>query len=157
MKRAKAVYRQKSTGDLYVITQGDLGRIVDEAGARYYLLGRVHRLCEVASGQVVPEPRPGESHSVLQEHYAHDLLVAKERFPVEFEPVPELGDLGNDPIEQLLAEYEDEGCDHEDVDFLIRASYRYVDTMCDSQVRCLLFAMARRLDRERQTQPLPAD
>lgn len=53
----------------------------------------------------------------------------------------------NTPIDQLLAEYEAENCDFRDVDFLVSASYRYVQTMPDSQVRCLLYSLAKMVDK----------
>lgn len=49
----------------------------------------------------------------------------------------------NTPIDQLIAEYEAENCDFGNLDWLVRASYRYMDTMQDSQVRCLLYALAK--------------
>lgn len=53
----------------------------------------------------------------------------------------------NSPIEQLIAEYEAEACDFKNVEFLINSSYRYVDTMPDSQVRCLLYSLAKLVDK----------
>ena len=53
---------------------------------------------------------------------------------------------GNTPIEQLMAQYEHDGVDHNNVQFLIGAAYRYVQTMEDCQVRCLLHAMAKKLE-----------
>ena len=52
----------------------------------------------------------------------------------------------NTPIEKLIAEYEAECCDFSDVEFLVRASYRYVQTMEDCQVRCLLHSLAKMVD-----------
>lgn len=58
----------------------------------------------------------------------------------------------NTPIEQLVARYEAEECDHNNVGWLIKASRRYVETMDDCQVRCLLHAMANHLERFYQEQ-----
>lgn len=52
---------------------------------------------------------------------------------------------GNTPIADLLAEYEAEGCNHRDTAWLIAAANRYVETMRDSQTRCLLHSLARQL------------
>ena len=51
--------------------------------------------------------------------------------------------MSNTPIEQLLEEYESEGCDHSNIEWVADAAMRYVSTMEDSQVRCLLYALAR--------------
>lgn len=48
----------------------------------------------------------------------------------------------NIPIEQLLKEYAEEGCDFEDMEWLVNAAHRYVSTMADSQLRCILYALA---------------
>lgn len=48
----------------------------------------------------------------------------------------------NSPIEKLLAEYEAEYCDHSNMAWVSRAALRYVSTMKDSQVRCLLYVLA---------------
>lgn len=50
---------------------------------------------------------------------------------------------GNTPIEELLAEYEAELCDHSNIEWVKRAALRYVETMQDSQVRCLLYTLAK--------------
>lgn len=49
----------------------------------------------------------------------------------------------NTPIEVLLKEYEDEGCNHADLAWVKRAALRYVETMPDSQTRCLLYVLAK--------------
>jgi len=50
--------------------------------------------------------------------------------------------MSNTPIEELLLEYEAEGCDHSNIEWVADAAMRYVKTMEDSQVRCLLYALA---------------
>jgi hypothetical protein len=50
--------------------------------------------------------------------------------------------MSDTPIEELLSEYEREGCDHDNIEWLINSALRYVDTMPDSQVRCLLYSLA---------------
>lgn len=145
----KKVYRQRADGALWVVSNGDLGRPVGLDGTRYLLLTRVHRLCRADNHEPVPVPNRAEMYEVLRQHHSLELVVSAKEFEQGFELVPELYNQGNDPIEELMAEYEAEGCDHQDVDWLVRASYRYVQSMADSQVRCLLFAMARKLDPER--------
>lgn len=49
---------------------------------------------------------------------------------------------GNSPIEELLAEYEADGCDHSDLHWVRAAARRYVETMEDSQIRCLLHVLS---------------
>lgn len=49
----------------------------------------------------------------------------------------------NTPIADLLAEYEAEGCNFDNLDFLVSTSERYVQSMPDSQVRCLLHSLAK--------------
>ena len=51
----------------------------------------------------------------------------------------------NTPIEQLLKEYEAEGCNHANTQGVIDTAFLYVDSMPDSQVRCLLYVLARDL------------
>lgn len=55
----------------------------------------------------------------------------------------------NTPIEKLLAEYEDECCDHSNLTWVKRAALRYVETMQDSQIRCLLYTLANAVDNKR--------
>lgn len=50
------------------------------------------------------------------------------------------------PIEQLMAEYEQEHCDWSNVDYLIQCGYRYANVNDDSHWRCLALAMARKLE-----------
>ena len=49
----------------------------------------------------------------------------------------------NTPIKELLAEYEAEGCDFGNLDFIVTAAERYVQTMGDGQARCLLYSLAK--------------
>lgn len=48
----------------------------------------------------------------------------------------------NTPILELLAEYEAEDCDFSDLEWVARTALRHVDSMEDSQNRCLLYALA---------------
>lgn len=48
----------------------------------------------------------------------------------------------NTPIEQLMREYEDDGCDFKDPASVRRVALRLVETMPDSHARCLLYALA---------------
>lgn len=48
----------------------------------------------------------------------------------------------NTPITQLIAEYEAENCDFKDLDWVAHAAARYVNSMEDCQVRCLLHTLA---------------
>lgn len=63
----------------------------------------------------------------------------KERYE-SIQPVP------NIPIEELLAQYEAECCDFRNMNWVAKVSMRYVQTMEDCQVRCLLYALARDYD-----------
>ena len=49
---------------------------------------------------------------------------------------------GNKPIDELVQEYAEECCDFSDFDYVRRVSLRYVSTMEDCQVRCLLYVLA---------------
>ena len=46
------------------------------------------------------------------------------------------------PIDELVRRYESEGCDFGDMEWVRKASLRYEKTMPDSQVRCLMYALA---------------
>lgn len=48
----------------------------------------------------------------------------------------------NTPIQQLIKEYSNESCDFTDIEWVISASLRHVDTMPDSLARCLLYTLA---------------
>ena len=48
----------------------------------------------------------------------------------------------NTPIKELIAEYQAEQCDFQDLNWVAQAAARYVETMEDSQVRCLLHTLA---------------
>jgi len=48
----------------------------------------------------------------------------------------------NSKIEDLLKEYESEGCDFSDLESVIENSLRNVETISDSHVRCLLYTLA---------------
>lgn len=49
----------------------------------------------------------------------------------------------NTPIDELIAQYEDQGNDYSDLPKVSEMALRYVKTMPDSQVRCLLYALAK--------------
>ena len=53
--------------------------------------------------------------------------------------------MSNTPIDELLAEYEAECCDHTDMEWVSNTALRYVQTMPDSQVRCLLYVLAQHM------------
>lgn len=57
--------------------------------------------------------------------------------------------VNNTPIDDLIKQYEEECCDFSNIDFLINASRRCVETMGDEQVRCLLHAMANELEKQK--------
>lgn len=48
----------------------------------------------------------------------------------------------NTPIGELLSQYTEENCNFDDIDWVVSAAVRYVNTMPDSQVRCLLHLLA---------------
>jgi hypothetical protein len=48
----------------------------------------------------------------------------------------------NTPIEQLIEQYEREDCDFSDINRVSDLALRNVDTMPDSHARCLLYALA---------------
>jgi hypothetical protein len=48
----------------------------------------------------------------------------------------------NTPISELLQEYAAEDCDFTDIEAVIKTAERYVATMPDSHVRCLLHVLA---------------
>jgi hypothetical protein len=54
----------------------------------------------------------------------------------------------NKPIEKLLSEYASECCDFNNIEWVVSASQRYVQTMPDSQVRCFLYILAKALTAE---------
>jgi hypothetical protein len=60
------------------------------------------------------------------------------------------------PIENLMAQYTNDGCDFTDMAFVRAASLRYVKTMPDSQVRCLLYALATAPQPQAATESCPA-
>ena len=51
----------------------------------------------------------------------------------------------NTPIEKLIQEYTDECCDFTDMDWVVKVSLRYAESMPDCQARCLLYTMANHL------------
>ena len=51
----------------------------------------------------------------------------------------------NTPIEALIAQYEAEECRFDDSASMALDAFRYVETLPDSHVRCLLYRMAQRL------------
>lgn len=60
--------------------------------------------------------------------------------------------VGNTPIDKLMQQYAAECCDFSDMSFLKSAALRYVSTMPDSQVRCLLYAFALQTKNEPECQ-----
>lgn len=56
--------------------------------------------------------------------------------------VDNLNGIKNMPISELMEQYEAEGNDFSDKEWVKRAALRYVKTMADSQTRCLLYALA---------------
>jgi len=53
----------------------------------------------------------------------------------------------NTPIKQLMDEEARDGFDYQNREWLCKTARRYVETMSDSQVRCLLYAMADEIER----------
>ena len=51
--------------------------------------------------------------------------------------------MANTPINELLHEYEQECCDHTNIEWVVNASLKYAQVMPDSQVRCLLYTLAK--------------
>ena len=49
---------------------------------------------------------------------------------------------GNTPIEELMREYQADGCDFSDLAWVRASALRLAQTMPDSQARCLLYALA---------------
>ena len=47
----------------------------------------------------------------------------------------------NLPIEKLLEQYTHEGCDFTDIKWVNAASLRYVESMEDSQIKCLICSL----------------
>lgn len=69
-----------------------------------------------------------KAEQFLVEHYA------KQRMKYEYPP--------NLPIAELLAEYAAENCDFTNMDAVVRVAQRYVQTMPDEHIRCLLHVLA---------------
>lgn len=49
----------------------------------------------------------------------------------------------NTPIEVLISQYEEECCDFDDIEWVKKTALRYVSTMEDCQIRCLLYTLAK--------------
>ena len=54
----------------------------------------------------------------------------------------------NTPINQLLDIYSKENCNFSDLSWVLYAAHRYVKTMPDSEVRCLLHILATELNNQ---------
>ena len=61
--------------------------------------------------------------------------------PILLVPTPR-----NTPIEKLLEEYANDGCDFSDMKYVKTAALRYVWTMKDCQARVLLYILATQKD-----------
>lgn len=51
----------------------------------------------------------------------------------------------NTPIDELMAQYESEGCNFSDQGYVKRSAERLVKTMPDSFVRCLVYALSKQI------------
>jgi hypothetical protein len=148
------IYRQKNTGDLYVIDQGEGGRMVDLEGQRQMTLHPPHLVLDADDK---PMSRPYGHYETLRADYALWLVVERERFKSEFEKVVGLRHVHNEPIEALLQKYEEEFCDFSNLKYLVTASLRYSSTMEDCQVRCLLYSLAKEMEKRLPPEPEKSD
>ncbi len=138
------VFRHLATGDLYVLENGALGTHQPPMGldgTSYRILTQPHTLVSALSGDVAPKYMG--DYEALRPTHSFELVVSSTQFDRDFEHAPEWIHVRNTPIDQLVAEYEAECCDFSDLDWVAQVSMRYASTLHDSQVRCLLYAMAR--------------
>lgn len=63
------------------------------------------------------------------------------------------------PIEKLIEKYADEGCDFTDIAWVNAASLRYLESMEDSQLKCLIYSLINfqspRITEQDALEPLP--
>lgn len=143
---AREVLRQRSSGELYVVRDGQLGRIIDQHGQRHYVLEPAFNLVD-DQGQPRPELESVEwQYELLMAHLASSLSVSQRELDSDFETVPRLFARQNSDIESLLRAYAAEGNDFSDAQWLVRCAKRLSLTMPDSQARCLLHALALRCE-----------
>lgn len=138
----KNVYRHSPSGDLYVIEQGELGRQVGLDGTRYLTMCPTRQVIDKQSDLALPSPYSEGAYPSLAGAHALNLVVTKVEFDRDFEAQPHLRNQYNSDIAALLTKYEAEGCDHSNVEWLVSSSLRLVDSMQDSQARCLLYSLA---------------
>lgn len=136
------VHRHKLSGDLYVVERGQFGGLVSPAGTRFLTLSPVQRLFDRQTRCPVERSLGEEAYAALEDNHALELVVTCAEFASDFEEVPGWGACQNSDIQDLLAQYEAECCDHTDLRWVVQASQRYVQSMDDSQVRCLLHTLA---------------
>lgn len=136
------IYRQKSTGDLYVVEHGQHYRQVGLSGTRFLTLKLPQRIIDEATSKEVVVPYVDEAYADFEECHANALVVTAAEFAEGFEEVQGWLACQNSEIQTLLRQYEAECCDHTDLDWVSRTALRYAQTMGDSQVRCLLYVLA---------------
>lgn len=83
------------------------------------------------------EWRKEHSHCILAMLHGFEAVIDRDD-----EPAAPPAAAVSEPIAELLKQYEREGCDFSDVAWVKQAAMRYVKTMPDSQVRCLLYVLA---------------
>lgn len=135
------VYRAKHGRGLYVVD--GVGQRVGLDGRRYFTLEPANRLFDATTKLPVPDDQLDRGdYRQLHEALAFCIVVSQEELESEFDLEHSLLAVQNEPIEALLAHYESERCNHQNLGWVARTAQRYVLTMEDSQVRCLLHVLA---------------
>lgn len=147
------VHRHKPSGDLYVVERGQFGGLVSPAGTRFLTLSPVQLLVDRQTRAPVGRSIGEHAYAALEDNHALELVVTQAEFAADFEEVPAWGARQNSDIQDLLAQYEEECCDHSDLPWVVQASQRYVQSMPDSQVRCLLHTLAEHAQKTHSTAP----
>lgn len=144
-KSFQHVYRRIATGGYYTNAefpvQGDKPDHKQVSGKPAYLLAPVFRLFQLNDS----EQGHSEILSFPRDQRAGRLSVGAQEMLLHFEQLDHYRAVQNSDLDNLLAEYADEGMKNTP-EHLARIAHRYAQTMEDCQARCLLELMARVLD-----------
>lgn len=130
----KKLYKHRHNLQYYFIDRGASGDVLSSAGNPMLVLSQPERVRSNATGLLVEHsPEMGQ------------LVVTKLEFNAQFVLVEDCTWERNRPIAEVMANYTAERCDFEDTEYLARCALRFDAGMEDSHLRCILFAMAKKL------------
>jgi hypothetical protein len=145
-----AVYKHRATGDLYAVTEGGFGNLVQWGSLeRSFVLAPVIRLmCRETGKEAKDYPFPAEPYQLLIEQLCVALTVTDRQLAADFDELPDYYAMQNSDITEVLRSYTDENCDFSDLQWVADSALRLQEGLGNCQARCLLYVLANVVKRQ---------